>query len=132
MKPRKRQQVQVSWYSDDGSLAAHSGDDRAPGSAAVSAVSFASSSVRIPVASPYGVPSLKPQKTLIMKPEKQHFAYMGQQSSPCQNVLVVARTRLIQPGQGMAERQLVSQALTSCQWQPINQTSYPIQVNESA
>jgi hypothetical protein len=62
MQPRERQQVQVPWYSDDGSLAAHSGADRAPGSAAVSAVPRASSSVRNPVASPYGIPSLKPKK----------------------------------------------------------------------
>jgi hypothetical protein len=62
MQPRKRQQVLESWYSDDGGLAAHAGDDRAPGSAAVSAVSLASGSVRNPVASPYSIPSLKPKK----------------------------------------------------------------------
>jgi hypothetical protein len=61
MPPRKRQQVLESWYSDDGDLAAHSGDDRAPGPAA-KAVSLASGSVRNPVASPYAIPSLKPKK----------------------------------------------------------------------
>jgi hypothetical protein len=64
MKPRKREQVLDSWYSDDGGSAAHSGDDRAPGPAAVPAVSLASglTSVRNPVASPYVMPPLKPKK----------------------------------------------------------------------
>jgi hypothetical protein len=51
-----------SWYSDDGGLAAHSGDVTAPGPAAVPAVSLASSSVRNPVASPYVMPSITPRK----------------------------------------------------------------------
>jgi hypothetical protein len=38
MPPRKTQQVLESWYSDDGGSAAHSGDDGAPGLAAVPAV----------------------------------------------------------------------------------------------
>jgi hypothetical protein len=62
MAPRRRQQVLESWYSDDDGLAAHSGDARAPGPAAVPAVSLASSSVRNPVASPYVMPSLLPRK----------------------------------------------------------------------
>jgi hypothetical protein len=64
MPPRKRQQVLESWYSDDGGSAAHSGDDTAPGPAAVPAVSLPSGSVRNPrpVASPYVMPSLKPKK----------------------------------------------------------------------
>jgi hypothetical protein len=49
MPPRRRQQALESWYSDDGGLVAH-GDVRAPGPAAVPAVSLASSSVRNPVA----------------------------------------------------------------------------------
>jgi hypothetical protein len=80
MQPRERQQVQVSWYSHDGSLAAHSGDDRAPGSAAVSAVSavsLASSSVQNPVASPYGIPSLKPNITAVMKARETTLCIHG-------------------------------------------------------
>jgi hypothetical protein len=57
MAPRRRQQVLESWYNDDGDLAAHSGDVRAPWPAAVPAVSLASSSVRNPVESPYVMPS---------------------------------------------------------------------------
>jgi hypothetical protein len=84
MQPRERQQVQVSWCSHDGCLAAHSGDDRAPGSAAVSAVSLASSSVRSPVASPYGIPSLKPNKTAVMKARETTLCILGsaKQSMP--------------------------------------------------
>jgi hypothetical protein len=62
MPPWKRQQVLKSWYSDDGGLTAHSGDDRAAGPAALPAVSLASGSVQNPVASPYVIPSLKPKK----------------------------------------------------------------------
>jgi hypothetical protein len=62
MPPRNRQQVLESWHSDDGALAAHSGNDRAPGPAAMPAVSLASGSVRNPIASPYAIPSLKPKK----------------------------------------------------------------------
>jgi hypothetical protein len=64
MPPRKKQQVQESWYSDHGGFAAHSGDDTATGPAAVSAVPLASgsTSVRNPVAPPYVIPSLKPKK----------------------------------------------------------------------
>jgi hypothetical protein len=62
MAPRRRQQVLEPLYSDDGDLAAHSGVVRAPGPAAVPAVSLASSSVRNPVASPYVMPSLTPRK----------------------------------------------------------------------
>jgi hypothetical protein len=51
MAPRRGQQVLKSWYSNDGGLAAHSGDVGAPGPAAVPAVSLASCSVRNPVAS---------------------------------------------------------------------------------
>jgi hypothetical protein len=68
-------------YSDDGGSATHSGDDRAPGLAAVPAVSLASGGVRNHLASPYVMPSLKPKKQQLRKPEKQHFAYMVQQSS---------------------------------------------------
>jgi hypothetical protein len=64
MTRRKRQQVLDSWHSDDGGSAAHSGDDRAPGPAAVPAVSHASgsTSVRNPVASPNVMPPSKPKK----------------------------------------------------------------------
>jgi hypothetical protein len=62
MAPRRRQQVLESWYSDDGGLAAHSGDVRAPGPAAVPAVSLASSSVRNPVALSYVMQLLRPRK----------------------------------------------------------------------
>jgi hypothetical protein len=61
MQP-KRQQVLESWYNDDGGLATQSGDDRAPGPAAASAVSLASGIVRNPVASQYVIPSLEPKK----------------------------------------------------------------------
>jgi hypothetical protein len=104
MPPRKTRKVLKSWYSDDGGSAAHSGDDRAPGLAAVPAVCLASGSVRNPVALPYVMPSLKSKKQEIRKPEKQHFAYMVQQSSPCQEAVVVARTRVMQPRQGMGKR----------------------------
>jgi hypothetical protein len=107
MTPRRRQQVLESWYSDDGGSAAHSGDDRAPGPAAVPAVSLASGGVRNPVSSPYGMPSLTPKKQQLSKPEKQYVLYMVQQGSPCQDppeVVVVARTRVIQPRQGMGKR----------------------------
>jgi hypothetical protein len=55
MTPRKRQQVLNPWYSNDGGSPARSGDDKAPGTAAVPARSLASGStgVRNPVASPY-------------------------------------------------------------------------------
>jgi hypothetical protein len=69
--------VQWSWW-----FAAHSGDDTAaaPGPAAVSAVSLASGSVRNPVAPPYVIPSLKPKKQQLCKPQKQHFAHMVQEA----------------------------------------------------
>jgi hypothetical protein len=104
--PRKKQQVLESCYSDDGGLAAHSSDDRAPGPAAMPAVSPASGSVRNPVASQYVMPSLKPKKQQLWKPEKQLFAFMVQQSSPSQEAVVVARTRviMIQPWLGMEKR----------------------------
>jgi hypothetical protein len=62
MVPKRQQQVLESWYSDDGGLVANSGDVRAPGPAAVPAVSGASSTVRNPVASPYVIPSFTPRK----------------------------------------------------------------------
>jgi hypothetical protein len=60
--------------------------------------------VRNPAAAPYFVPSAEPKKQHLLKPDKQHFAYMVQKSSPRQEVVVVARTRVIQPQQGKGKR----------------------------
>jgi hypothetical protein len=67
MPPRRRQQVLESWYSDDGGSAAYSGDDRAPGPAAVPAVSLASCTVRNPVAITVCHAVIKARETAVMK-----------------------------------------------------------------
>jgi hypothetical protein len=46
--------------------------------------------------------------------KSRSFAYMVQPNSPCQEAIVIARTKVIKPRQGMERVSLASQALPTC------------------
>jgi hypothetical protein len=130
MTPRKRQQVLDSWYSDDGGSAAHPGDDRAPGPAAVPAVSLASgsTSVRNPVASTVCHAAIKAKETALMKPRERKICIHGsaKQSVPGGGRGSSNKSNPAMAGNGKAP------VWYHKHWRPVNHTSHPIQMYESA
>jgi predicted CXXCH cytochrome family protein len=109
-------------------MAAHSGDDRAPGPAAVPAVSLASGSVRNPIACTVCHTVSKAKETAVMKARETTLCIHGS-------------AKLSVPGGGGGSSNKSDPAAAGNgkapvwyhkHWQPVNHTSYPIQVYESA
>jgi hypothetical protein len=102
MPPKKRQQDLVSWYSDDGGFCAFWRRESAGACCCVLCVSCIRQCAK-PCCITVCHTVIEAKETAVMKATETTLCIHGSASSPCQETMVVARTRVIQPRQGMGE-----------------------------